>query len=37
MAKAKKQRKPNGNRKNHVKNMKRIQKNFEVLKSLKEK
>lgn len=37
MAKARKQGKPNGNRRNYVKNMKRIQKNFEVLKSLKEK
>jgi SET domain-containing protein len=36
MAKAKKIGKPKGNRKNIVKNMKRIQKNNEILKSLAE-
>lgn len=36
MAKAKKLGKPKGNRKNIVKNLKRIQKNNEILKKLSE-
>jgi hypothetical protein len=37
MGKARKQGRPGRNRKNLVKNLKRIKKNEEVLKSLKEK
>ena len=37
MGKAKKERKPKGNRQNYVKNQKNIEKNIEILKRLKDK